>query len=125
MAASVSTLMRHCGRIPTHVTWARTSVIFIVGPPLPARRPGSQGSRARADAPCPQRVGGHDHDSPPRSRAPPAAGAGGGDELGVVVPASGRRSGRCHECVVEVTAGSDALAPPAAEEAFLRPGYRL
>lgn len=47
------------------------------------------------------------------------------DELELVVPASCRRSGRCHECIVEVTAGSGALAAPDAEEAFLRPGYRL
>ena len=47
------------------------------------------------------------------------------DELELVVPASCRRSGRCHECVVEMKAGGDALAPLTAEEAFLRPGYRL
>ena len=47
------------------------------------------------------------------------------DELAMVVPTSCRRSGRCHECIVEVTAGGDALTPPAAEEAFLRQGYRL
>ncbi len=47
------------------------------------------------------------------------------DELAMVVPASCRRSGRCHECVVEVLRGEDALAPPDAQEAFLRPGYRL
>jgi uncharacterized 2Fe-2S/4Fe-4S cluster protein (DUF4445 family) len=47
------------------------------------------------------------------------------DELAMVVPASCRRSGRCHECVVEILRGEDALSPPDAEEAFLRPGYRL
>ena len=47
------------------------------------------------------------------------------DELELVVPASCRRSGRCHECVVEMKAGGDALTLPTAEEAFLRPGYRL
>ena len=47
------------------------------------------------------------------------------DELAMVVPASCRRSGRCHECVVEILRGEDALAPPDAQEAFLRPGYRL
>ena len=47
------------------------------------------------------------------------------DELELVVPASCRRSGRCHECIVEVTAGGDALSAPGAEETFLRPGYRL
>jgi uncharacterized 2Fe-2S/4Fe-4S cluster protein (DUF4445 family) len=47
------------------------------------------------------------------------------DELAMVVPASCRRSGRCHECVVEILRGGDALSPPDAQEAFLRPGYRL
>jgi uncharacterized 2Fe-2S/4Fe-4S cluster protein (DUF4445 family) len=47
------------------------------------------------------------------------------DELAMVVPASCRRSGRCHECVVEVLRGGDALSPPDDQEAFLRPGYRL
>ncbi|MHB8400142.1 MAG: ASKHA domain-containing protein [Candidatus Limnocylindrales bacterium] len=47
------------------------------------------------------------------------------DGLELVVPASCRRSGRCHECIVEVTAGGDALVPPTVEEAFLRPGFRL
>jgi uncharacterized 2Fe-2S/4Fe-4S cluster protein (DUF4445 family) len=47
------------------------------------------------------------------------------DELELVVPASCKRSGRCHECIVEVMAGGEALTPPGPEEAFLRPGYRL
>ena len=47
------------------------------------------------------------------------------DELAMVVPASCRRSGRCHECVVEILRGGDALTPPDEQEAFLRPGYRL
>ena len=47
------------------------------------------------------------------------------DELAVVVPASCRRTGRCHECVVEVRAGADQLSPRTPAEAFLRPGYRL
>lgn len=47
------------------------------------------------------------------------------DELELAVPASCRRSGRCHECVVEVRAGGEALAPPTESESFLRPGYRL
>ena len=47
------------------------------------------------------------------------------DELAMVVPASCRRSGRCHECVVEILRGEDALTPPDEQEAFLRPGYRL
>lgn len=47
------------------------------------------------------------------------------DGFDLDVPASCRRSGRCHECVVEVTAGGEALTVPTVEEAFLRPGYRL
>ncbi len=47
------------------------------------------------------------------------------DELEMVVPASCRRSGRCHECVVEILRGGDALSPPDEQEAFLRPGFRL
>ena len=47
------------------------------------------------------------------------------DELAMVVPASCRRSGRCHECVVEILRGGDALSPPDEQETFLRPGYRL
>ena len=47
------------------------------------------------------------------------------DELDMVVPASCRRSGRCHECVVEIIRGETALSPPDDQEAFLRPGFRL
>ena len=47
------------------------------------------------------------------------------DELAMVVPASCRRSGRCHECIVEILRGGDALTPPEEQETFLRPGYRL
>lgn len=46
-------------------------------------------------------------------------------ELSVVVPASCRRTGRCHECVVEIRSGGDQLTPRTAEEAFLGPGFRL
>jgi len=47
------------------------------------------------------------------------------DELELVVPASCRRSGRCHECIVEVAFGGEVLSAPGPEEAFLRDGYRL
>jgi uncharacterized 2Fe-2S/4Fe-4S cluster protein (DUF4445 family) len=47
------------------------------------------------------------------------------DELAMVVPASCRRSGRCHECIVEILRGGDALTAPDEQEAFLRHGYRL
>lgn len=47
------------------------------------------------------------------------------DELALMVPASCRRTGRCHECVVEVRAGSAALSQPTRAESFLAPGFRL
>lgn len=47
------------------------------------------------------------------------------DEIGLRVPTSCRRSGRCHECIVEVAEGAAALSPPTEAEAFLRPPYRL
>jgi len=47
------------------------------------------------------------------------------DDLAVVVPASCKRTGRCHECVVEVRAGLDALSPRTEPEEFLRDPYRL
>ena len=46
-------------------------------------------------------------------------------ELSVVVPASCRRTGRCHECVIEVRAGGNQLSPRSPEETFLGSGYRL
>lgn len=67
----------------------------------------------------------------------PAEGAGGAatpraptlfdraDELAWRVPTSCRRTGRCHECVVEVTAGAEQLSPPTEAERFLRPPFRL
>ena len=47
------------------------------------------------------------------------------DDLSVRVPTSCGRTGECHECVVEVKRGIDALSPPAAAESFLRGDYRL
>jgi len=47
------------------------------------------------------------------------------DQLAVIVPASCRRTGRCHECVVEVRAGEDQLSSRTAEEGFLGPTFRL
>ena len=47
------------------------------------------------------------------------------DELAVEVPTSCLRNGRCHECVVEVSAGEDALCARTEAEGFLRPPYRL
>ena len=47
------------------------------------------------------------------------------DELAVEVPTSCQRNGRCHECVVEVTGGDEALSARSEAEGFLRPPYRL
>ena len=47
------------------------------------------------------------------------------EELGVAVPASCRSSGRCHECVVEVSGGAEQLTPPTDAESFLAHGFRL
>ena len=47
------------------------------------------------------------------------------DELQVRVPTSCGRSGECHECIVEITRGLEALSPPTEAERFLRDPYRL
>jgi uncharacterized 2Fe-2S/4Fe-4S cluster protein (DUF4445 family) len=47
------------------------------------------------------------------------------DDLAVIVPASCRSTGRCHECVVEVLHGAEALAARTPAEAYLPSGYRL
>jgi uncharacterized 2Fe-2S/4Fe-4S cluster protein (DUF4445 family) len=47
------------------------------------------------------------------------------DEHEMRVPSSCGRMGVCHECVVEVTEGMDALAPRTDKEAFLQGNYRL
>ena len=47
------------------------------------------------------------------------------DELAVEVPTSCLRNGRCHECVVEVSGGEDALCARTEAESFLRLPYRL
>jgi len=47
------------------------------------------------------------------------------DELSVEVPTSCLRTGRCHECVVEITGGMESLAPRTEPEGFLRGSFRL
>ena len=47
------------------------------------------------------------------------------DNLKVRVPTSCSRSGECHECIVEVKRGMEALSPLTDPEAFLRGNYRL
>jgi len=47
------------------------------------------------------------------------------DSLSVRVPTSCGRTGECHECIVEVRKGMDALTTTTEEEKFLRGNYRL
>ena len=47
------------------------------------------------------------------------------DSLSVRVPTSCGRTGECHECIVEIRRGTDALSPPTHAERFLRDDYRL
>ena len=47
------------------------------------------------------------------------------DALKVRVPTSCGRTGECHECIVDVRLGADALSGPTAAEGFLRDSYRL
>ena len=47
------------------------------------------------------------------------------DELAVEVPTSCHRTGHCHECVVEVRQGIEALSARNETESFLRGNYRL
>ena len=47
------------------------------------------------------------------------------DDLKVQVPTSCGRAGICHECVVEIKQGMEALSPRGEAESFLRDHYRL
>ena len=47
------------------------------------------------------------------------------DSLHVRVPTSCGRTGECHECIVEIKQGWDALSPVTEPESFLRGDYRL
>lgn len=47
------------------------------------------------------------------------------DELEIRVPTSCGRNGICHECVVEIDRGMNALSEPTQSEAFLSAPYRL
>ena len=47
------------------------------------------------------------------------------DELAVEVPTSCRRTGQCHECVVEISRGMSALTARTEPEGFLRDDFRL
>jgi uncharacterized 2Fe-2S/4Fe-4S cluster protein (DUF4445 family) len=47
------------------------------------------------------------------------------ERVGVQVPTSCRKQGKCKECLVEVTSGRELLTAPVAEEAHLRGNFRL
>ena len=47
------------------------------------------------------------------------------DDLKVQVPTSCGRAGICHECVVEISQGMEALSPRGEAESFLHDNYRL
>ncbi|MDA1347968.1 MAG: ASKHA domain-containing protein [Chloroflexi bacterium] len=47
------------------------------------------------------------------------------DTLKIRVPTSCARTGKCHECIVDVRRGTEALSGPTEAEKFLRDSYRL
>jgi len=47
------------------------------------------------------------------------------ERMGIQVPTSCRKLGKCKECMVEVLEGADCLSPPAAEEQHLKGNFRL
>ena len=47
------------------------------------------------------------------------------EQLGVNVPTSWRKQGRCKECVVEVTEGMECLSQASPEEKHLKGNFRL
>lgn len=47
------------------------------------------------------------------------------DSLKVRVPTSCGRTGECHECIIDIRRGMDALSPHSDAERFLRESYRL
>jgi uncharacterized 2Fe-2S/4Fe-4S cluster protein (DUF4445 family) len=47
------------------------------------------------------------------------------EKLGVQVPTSCRKQGRCKECIVEITHGMECLSPPTAPEQHLKGRFRL
>jgi uncharacterized 2Fe-2S/4Fe-4S cluster protein (DUF4445 family) len=47
------------------------------------------------------------------------------ERVGVQVPTSCRKQGKCKECIVEVVSGAECLTPAGTEEAHLRGGFRL
>lgn len=48
-----------------------------------------------------------------------------GESLGIRVPTSCNRQGKCKECIVEVTEGMELLSPPVEKEKHLKKNFRL
>jgi uncharacterized 2Fe-2S/4Fe-4S cluster protein (DUF4445 family) len=65
-------------------------------------------------------LNGHTCDAPPGSSLFTYA-----EQLGVPVPTSCNRQGKCRECVVEITEGMDCLSRPGPPEQHLRGAFRL
>ncbi|HWD19162.1 MAG TPA: 2Fe-2S iron-sulfur cluster-binding protein, partial [Verrucomicrobiae bacterium] len=49
----------------------------------------------------------------------------GAEALGIRVPTSCRKQGKCQECLVEILQGAELLSPPTAAEGHLRGNFRL
>src|SRR5271167_4419126 len=47
------------------------------------------------------------------------------ETLGIKVPTSCRKQGKCKECLVEIVEGMDCLSPKGEEEIHLRENFRL
>jgi uncharacterized 2Fe-2S/4Fe-4S cluster protein (DUF4445 family) len=47
------------------------------------------------------------------------------ERMGIPVPTSCLKNGKCKECVVEIAEGADLLTPPTAAEKHLKPPFRL
>lgn len=47
------------------------------------------------------------------------------EHAGIQVPTSCQKQGKCKECIVEIVAGMELLAPPASDEQHLRDRFRL
>jgi uncharacterized 2Fe-2S/4Fe-4S cluster protein (DUF4445 family) len=47
------------------------------------------------------------------------------ETMGIQVPTSCHKQGKCKECIVEVTDGMDSLTPRTSEESHLKDGFRL
>src|SRR6266436_2719906 len=47
------------------------------------------------------------------------------ESMGIKVPTSCRKQGKCKECLVEIVEGMELLSPPAPQEAHLKGNFRL